>query len=127
MPQNITAVLGDPKAITEAFEKLIDNAIKFGSTGEKIEVQVQDGDGPMVQITVRDYGIGIDSSEQQKIFQRFYQVDGGSARRYAGTGLGLAIAKAIIEGHGGRIGVKSKLNEGATFAFTLPKYATMTQ
>jgi PAS domain S-box-containing protein len=127
IPQNVTAILGDPKAITEAFEKLIDNAIKFGSTGEKIEVQVQDSDGPMVQITVRDYGIGIDSSEQQKIFQRFYQVDGGSARRYAGTGLGLAIAKAIIEGHGGRIGVKSKLNEGATFAFTLPKYATMTQ
>ncbi|MEO8610066.1 MAG: GAF domain-containing protein [Chloroflexota bacterium] len=127
VPQNVTAVLGDPKAITEAFEKLIDNAIKFGSNGEKIEVQVQDSDGPMVQITVRDYGIGIDSSEQQKIFQRFYQVDGGSARRYAGTGLGLAIAKAIIEGHGGRIGVKSKLNEGATFAFTLPKYATMTQ
>ena len=127
MPQNATPVLGDSKAITEAFEKLIDNAIKFVSTGEKIEVQVPDSDGPMVQITVRDYGIGIDSSEHQKIFQRFYQVDGGSARRYAGTGLGLAIAKAIIEGHGGRIGVKSKLNEGATFAFTLPKYTTMIQ
>jgi signal transduction histidine kinase len=127
MPQNISPVLADSKAVTEAFEKLIDNAIKFGGNGEKIEVHVQDTDGPMVQVTVRDYGIGIDSSEHQKIFQRFYQVDGGAARRYAGTGLGLAIAKAIVEGHGGRIGVKSKLDEGAAFAFTLPKYTTMIQ
>ncbi len=82
-------------------------------------------DGPMLQVTIRDYGIGIDPAEHHKIFQRFYQVDGGATRRYGGTGLGLAIAKAVVEGHGGRIGVKSKLNEGAFFAFTLPKYTTM--
>lgn len=121
LPEVIPSVLVDPRAVGEAFEKILDNALKFGAGGEKIEVALQDTDGPMVQVSVQDYGIGIDPSEQQKIFRRFYQVDGGTARRYPGTGLGLAIAKAIIEGHGGRIGVKSKLNEGATFVFTLPK------
>jgi len=127
LPRNVTSVLADSKAISDAFEKLLDNAIKFGSEGEKIEIHVQDTGGPMVQVVVRDYGIGINPSEHQKIFQRFYQVDGGAARRYPGTGLGLAIAKGIIEGHGGRIGVKSKPDEGATFAFTLPKYDTLVQ
>lgn len=120
-PPVLSPVLADAGAVGEAFEKILDNAIKFGTDGKKIEIILQDTDGPMVQVTVRDSGIGIDPSEQQKIFRRFYQVDGGAARRYSGTGLGLAIAKAIIEGHGGRIGVKSKLNEGATFIFTLPK------
>lgn len=122
---NVPPVLADGKMIVEALEKLLDNALKFGSEGANVDVLVQDTDGPNVQVMVRDYGIGIDSSEHQKIFQRFYQVDGGTARRYAGTGLGLAIAKAIIEGQGGRIGVKSKPAEGASFVFTLPKYATL--
>lgn len=121
LPATLPPVLVDPQAVSEAFEKILDNALKFGASGQKVEVAVQDTDGAMVQVTVRDYGIGIEPAEQQKIFRRFYQVDGGTARRYPGTGLGLAIAKAIIEGHGGRIGVKSKPNDGATFVFTLPK------
>jgi signal transduction histidine kinase len=120
-------VLVDSKTISDAFEKLLDNAIKFGGDGKCVEVTLQDTDGPMLQVMVRDYGIGIDVPEQQKIFQRFYQVDGGTARRYGGTGIGLAIAKSIIDGHGGRIGVKSKLGEGATFIFTLPKYGIFNQ
>jgi PAS domain S-box-containing protein len=126
-PASIPPVLADSKAIADAFEKLVDNALKFGGDGECIQVTLQDTDGPMVQVTIRDFGIGIDPSEHHKIFQRFYQVDGGSTRRYGGTGLGLAIAKSIIDGHGGRIGVKSKLSEGAIFAFTLPKYTTLVQ
>jgi PAS domain S-box-containing protein len=124
-PQDIPPVLADSKAVSNAFERLVDNAIKFGGNDQSIEIGLQNMEGPMIQIVVRDHGIGIDPSEHHKIFQRFYQVDGGAARRYGGTGLGLAIAKAIVEGHGGRIGVKSKLNEGATFAFTLPKYTTL--
>jgi PAS domain S-box-containing protein len=126
-PPNLTPVLADSKTIGEALDKLLDNAIKFGGSGEYIEVGLQDTDGPMVQVTIRDYGIGIAPTDQQKIFQRFYQVDGGTARRFGGTGIGLTIAKSIIEGHGGRIGVKSKPNEGATFVFTLPKYAKLGQ
>jgi PAS domain S-box-containing protein len=125
-PKKIPAVMGDSKSIGDAFEKLLDNALKFGAEGERLEVMLQDTEGPMVQIGIHDYGIGIDPSEHERIFRRFYQVDGGAARRYAGTGLGLALAKAIIEGHGGKIWVKSKLNEGSTFFFTLPKYGTLT-
>jgi signal transduction histidine kinase len=127
MPQELPAVMADSKSIGDAFEKLLDNALKFATDGERVEVMIQDTDGPMVQVGIHDYGIGIDPSEHAKIFRRFYQVDGGAARRYAGTGLGLALAKAIIEGHGGKIWVKSKLNEGSTFFFTLPKYSTLAQ
>src|SRR5690606_21420219 len=81
-PASIPPVLADSKAIADAFEKLVDNALKFGGDGECIQVTLQDTDGPMVQVTIRDFGIGIDPSEHHKIFQRFYQVDGGSTRRY---------------------------------------------
>jgi PAS domain S-box-containing protein len=127
LPENLPPVLADVSTIGDALEKLLDNAIKFGKNGEVVDVVLQDTDGAVVQVMVRDYGIGIDPSEHQKIFRRFYQVDGGVNRHYPGTGLGLAIVKAIVEGHGGRIGVKSKLNEGATFVFTLPKYTTLVQ
>lgn len=121
-PADLPSVYADPENITEAFEHILDNALKFGTGGERIEVMLRDMGGPMVQVAVRDYGIGIDPLEHEKIFHRFYQVDGGPARRYAGVGLGLALAKSIVERHGGRIGVKSKLNEGSIFFFTLPKY-----
>ncbi len=121
-PHSTPQVLADPKLITEVIDKLLDNAIKFGRDGKRIEIMVRDTEGAFVQFAIRDYGIGIDPSEHQKIFQRFYQVDGGATRRYAGAGLGLAVAKSIIESHSGRIGVKSHLNEGSIFYFTLPKY-----
>lgn len=123
--ESFPLILADSKSIGDAFDKLLDNALKFGGAGKVIDVLLQDTSGPVAQIVVRDYGIGIDPSEHTKIFRRFYQVDGGTARRYPGTGLGLAIAKAIVEGHSGRIGVKSSLNEGATFIFTIPKYTTI--
>jgi two-component system phosphate regulon sensor histidine kinase PhoR len=126
-PKKLPAVMADSKSIGDAFEKMLDNALKFAAEGERIEVMIQDTDGPMVQVGIHDYGIGIDPLEHEKIFRRFYQVDGGAARRYAGTGLGLALAKAIIEGHGGKIWVNSKLNEGSTFFFTLPKYNALAQ
>jgi PAS domain S-box-containing protein len=122
MPTDLPSVYADPDMIIQAFKQLLDNALKFGATGERIEVMIRNMDGPMLQVAVKDYGIGIDPSEQEKIFHRFYQVDGGAARRYAGVGLGLALAKSIIERHGGRIAVKSEINEGSIFFFTLPKY-----
>lgn len=120
-PPSVPSVLADPEKIAEAFEKLLDNALKFGRSGGRIEVMVRDTDGPMIQVAIRDYGIGIDPSEHEKIFQRFYQVDGSATRTFGGTGLGLAVAKLIIEGHNGKIGVKSRLNDGSIFFFTLPK------
>jgi PAS domain S-box-containing protein len=121
-PDNVPAVYADPKLIKDAFEKLLSNALKFGAEGERIEIMVRNTETTMVQVAVRDYGIGIDPSEHHKVFQRFYQVDGGTNRRYGGAGLGLAVAKSIIESHSGRIGVKSRPNEGSIFFFTLPKF-----
>ncbi len=123
--ESIPQVYANPDLITDAFNKLLSNALKFGGDGERVEIMIRDMDGPMVQVAIRDYGIGIDPSEQSKIFQRFYQVDAGMDRRYSGTGLGLAVAKSIIESHSGRIGLKSRLNEGSIFYFTLPKYDYM--
>ncbi|MCB9451404.1 MAG: GAF domain-containing protein [Anaerolineaceae bacterium] len=122
LPETLPPVLANRETVIEVFDKLLDNAFKFGVDGKKVEVSLQDVDGPMVQVNIRDYGVGIDSSEHQKVFRRFYQVDGASTRRFGGTGLGLARVKAIVDGHGGRITIDSALNEGATFSFTLPKY-----
>ena len=119
---NLPPVRADAHMIASAFEKLLDNALKFGAEGERIEVAIRDTDGPLVQVALRDYGIGISVSEQEKIFHRFYQVDGGLNRQYGGSGLGLAVARSIVEGHGGRLNVKSRPSEGSIFYFTLPKY-----
>jgi signal transduction histidine kinase len=74
-----------------------------------------------VTISVIDQGIGIPFDQQDFIFERFYQADGSSSRRYGGTGLGLAIAKEICEAHGGRLTVDSKPDQGSTFAIHLPR------
>jgi PAS domain S-box-containing protein len=119
---NIPKVAANPQKLIEAFTKLLENALKFGADGKQVEIMLRDTGGAFVQVAIRDYGIGIAPEEHTKIFQRFYQVDGGAARRYGGTGLGLAVAKAIIEAHSGKIGLKSQLNEGTIFHFTIPKY-----
>ena len=69
---------------------------------------------------IKDNGIGIPEEELDKIFDRFYQVDGSPTRRYGGTGLGLALAKEIIEAHNGQISVESQLNYGSCFRVVLP-------
>jgi signal transduction histidine kinase len=71
-------------------------------------------------LQVSDTGIGIPPEEHERIFDRFYQVDGSSRRRYGGVGLGLALVKEIVEAHGGTIQVVSKVGEGSTFTVTLP-------
>lgn len=121
-PDQLPLALADAGAVGDAFSKMLDNALKFGAEGGKIDIMVRDTDGPMIQVGIRDYGIGIPEHEHTRIFQRFYQVDGSATRRYGGTGLGLAVAKSIVESHGGKIGLSSKLGDGTIFYFSLPKY-----
>jgi signal transduction histidine kinase len=71
-------------------------------------------------VSVRDTGPGISAADQAKLFQEFQQADNAVTRNKGGTGLGLAISKRIVEMHGGRIWVDSRLGEGSTFSFTLP-------
>ena len=116
---DLNPVFGDRERLARVLVNLIGNAIKFTPPGGTITVRLYSA-GDFVQADVIDQGIGIAQDEQDKIFGRFYQVDGSSKRRFGGTGLGLAIAKEIITAHGGKITVSSEPGKGSTFSFTVP-------
>ncbi|MFN2244970.1 MAG: sensor histidine kinase, partial [Anaerolineae bacterium] len=99
---------------------LIQNAIKFSKPGGTITIRIVEEE-TQIRAEVQDNGIGIPPDELDRIFVRFYQVDGTTTRHFRGTGLGLAIVKQIVEAHGGQVGVHSKVGEGSTFFFTIPK------
>ncbi|MBN1934450.1 MAG: GAF domain-containing protein [Anaerolineae bacterium] len=111
--------LGDRLRLNQVFDNLIHNAIKFSPEGGEIRVRLCN-DGDFIRAEVIDPGIGVPDDKLDKIWERFYQVDGTSKRRFGGTGLGLAIVKEIIEAHGGTVDVQSVFGEGSTFSFTVP-------
>lgn len=115
-------ICADHDRLTQVCLNLMDNAIKFTESGGRITLRVEPPAGGRVRVTVSDTGIGIPPAEQEKVFQRFYQVDGTSTRRprRAGMGIGLAICHELIKLHGGEIAVTSREGAGSTFAFTLP-------
>ena len=112
---NVTA---DPERIHEVLQNLIDNAIKYSTSGS-ITVSLSK-DGEMIVTTVADQGIGIPEENQAHLFEKFYRVDSSATRTIGGTGLGLFIARRLIEIYGGRIWVESKPGQGAKFSFSLP-------
>ncbi len=117
---DLPLVLGDRDRLNQVFDNLLGNAIKFSPGGGKVTIRVRDA-GDVLEASISDTGIGIPEGELEKIFERFYQVDGSTTRRFGGTGLGLAIVKRIVEAHGGRVWAESELGRGSTFFFTLPK------
>ena len=114
------SVRGDYDRLVQVFVNLLDNAAKFTPSGGTITVGVDLEEDGHVRAAVADTGIGIPPDHQEKVFDRFYQVDGSSTREYGGAGLGLSIVKTIMDGHGGRIWVESPPGKGATFVLTLP-------
>lgn len=116
-------VFADRARISELMNNLVANAIKYGKKNGKVTISFNPK-GEIVLIEVRDNGIGIPENDISRIFERFYRVDKSRSREQGGTGLGLAIVKHIIEAHGQTITVKSKLNEGSVFSFTLDKAKT---
>ena len=117
-------VVGDSRQLTQLFQNLIGNALKFRKPDEPPRVEVQaEPDGDFWRISIRDHGIGLDPKFSERVFVIFQRLH--SRDEYEGTGLGLAICKKIVERHGGRIWVESKEGEGATFFFTLPAVATL--
>jgi two-component system sensor histidine kinase VicK len=125
-PQNETdlIVAADTGRINQVIDNLIGNAIKFSPDGGVITVDLSD-QGENVLLSISDEGVGVPQDKIDRIFERFYQVDGSSRRRFGGTGLGLAIVKRIIDAHHGKIWVESAVNQGSTFHFTLPKEETV--
>jgi signal transduction histidine kinase len=109
----------EARRIGQVILNLVANAIKFTKPGGKISISLSKR-GSDVLVEVKDNGVGISPQHIPKLFDKFYQVDPSLTRTHGGAGLGLAISKAIVEAHGGRIGVKSELNMGSSFWFTLP-------
>ncbi len=109
---------GDERRLTQVLLNLVGNAIKFTDEGGvTIKATLKDG---MFAVAVVDTGPGISEEDQKKLFQEFQQADSSTTKKKGGTGLGLAISKRIIEMHGGRIWLESKLGAGSTFTFTIP-------
>ena len=112
-------VFGDKEKIKQVLVNLIGNAIKYSDEGT-ILIATNEVDGN-IKISVKDSGLGIANTDLLRIFERFYRVDKARSKDAGGTGLGLAIVKHIVEAHGSKIKVASKLGKGSTFTFYLRK------
>jgi signal transduction histidine kinase len=118
VPPDLPAGHGDERRLTQVLLNLVGNAIKFTDSGEVL-IKAAAANGAF-KVAVHDTGPGISAADQGKLFQQFQQADNSITRRKGGTGLGLAISKRIVEMHGGKIWVESRVGQGSTFAFTLP-------
>jgi signal transduction histidine kinase len=113
-------VQGDSGRLSQLFDNLISNAIKFTPRGGRVNVRVTAGE-TKVAVEVADSGIGISAADQGRLFDRYFRASSATARGIGGTGLGLAISKAIVEAHRGEIAVESCEGEGTTFRVELPR------
>jgi two-component system OmpR family sensor kinase/two-component system sensor histidine kinase BaeS len=116
---DLPPMVADPQRLGQVLTNLISNAIKFTPPGGQIQVAArQERDHVLCEVV--DTGDGIRPDDLPRLFQRFTQLDMSTTRQKGGTGLGLSICKAIVEAHGGHIGVRSELGKGSSFWFTLP-------
>lgn len=113
-------IKGDRDRILQVLLNLVSNAVKFSPPGENVVLKLGRGEFYPVRFSICDSGPGITAADLNKLFQRFRQLDQSDARGFGGTGLGLSISKALIEQHGGRIGVDSAPGQGSTFWFEVP-------
>jgi heavy metal sensor kinase len=118
LPTSVAAI-GDPDALRRLFVILLDNAVKYTSSGGTVQATLH-VDGRSATITVRDTGVGIAPADLPRIFERFYRVAADRSRATGGVGLGLAIAQWIATSHGGQISVESELGVGSVFHVSLP-------
>jgi len=117
-------VPGDRDELTRVFENLVENAVKYAASGKRVDIsteraQTPDGSGEAI-VRVRDYGPGIAAEHLPRLTERFYRIDVGQSRAEGGTGLGLSLVKHVLNRHRGRLGIESRLGEGATFTVRLP-------
>ena len=112
-------VLGDTNQLTQVVHNLVENAIKYGGAGKRVELSGRTENGSAV-LAVRDFGPGIAPQHVPRLTERFYRVSVQDSRTRGGTGLGLAIAKHIVNRHRGKLQIESRLGHGSQFAIYLP-------
>jgi len=117
-PYGVT-VYGDPEAMTQVLDNLLDNAIKYTPAPGTISVNVRGHNG-VVLLEVADTGIGIPEKDRERIFGRFYRVDKARSREMGGTGLGLSIVKHLVQAMHGEVSVESEVGKGSRFVVQLP-------
>jgi len=123
-PPDTLVVLGDRDELIRALENLVENALKYGAAGKRVDVTLAQGQTrggmPEARIAVRDYGPGISPEHLPRLTERFYRVDVSDSRAQGGTGLGLALVKHVLNRHGGRLTIESTPGAGAAFIVHLP-------
>ncbi|QIH37502.1 response regulator [Flavobacterium sp. Sr18] len=127
-PKIPEVLLGDSIRLHQIILNLVSNAVKFTSKGEIIvsaNTLFEEEEKIIIEFEITDSGIGIPEDNIEVIFENFQQATNGTSHQYGGTGLGLAIVKQLVTSQGGTIRVKSKINEGSTFSFTLPFEKTL--
>ena len=112
-------VVGNREQLVMAVHNLVENAINYSSEGTNVVISSKLDDG-LIEILVKDQGLGIAEENLDRIFERFYRVDPARSRATGGTGLGLSIVKHVITNHGGEVKVWSSMGVGSTFAIRLP-------
>jgi two-component system phosphate regulon sensor histidine kinase PhoR len=124
LPGEPVMVTGDRDELYEVFENLIDNALKYGADGRKVDVtlaRVTNRPGFEVLVSVVDYGAGVEAEHVPRLTERFYRVDAESSRKKKGTGLGLAIVKHIVTRHRGQLTIRSQPGQGTRVEVLLPR------
>ncbi len=116
-----TFIYADKRRIEQVIINLLNNAVKYSPSSNKIIIDIKKGKSNVV-MSVKDYGIGINKDDQKKIFKRFYISEENKQNRFFGLGLGLYISSEIIKKHQGRIEVESEKGKGSTFYVTIPLY-----
>jgi PAS domain S-box-containing protein len=110
----------DVQKLYQVFLNLLDNAIKYSDSGDRVDVEIEEDDSTLT-VRIRDTGVGIPKEDLNQLFERFYRVDKDRSRATGGSGLGLAISRQIVEMHGGSISVASEVDVGSVFEVRLPK------
>jgi two-component system sensor histidine kinase KdpD len=119
VPEKLPAIFVDEMRIGQVISNLVENAVKFSLANSVITIAARLKNNNIV-ISVTDHGEGMPKEVMEKLFNRFYQADNVVTGQRSGTGLGLSICRGIIENHGGKIWVESKVQEGSKFSFSLP-------
>lgn len=120
LPDHALTIAGDREELLRLFENLIENALKYGASGERVVVTTASATDGGIRIAVRDFGPGISPEHLPRLTERFYRVDVGDSRAQGGTGLGLALVKHIVNRHRGKLAIDSVKGEGATFTVSFP-------